>query len=221
MLDSKFLAPVARELKLVNEELGVIAGYGSVFNVTDSQGDIVVPGAFAKSLAEWQSKSQSPAMLWMHDPSQPVGVWDDIAEDAKGLVMKGRLSISTQKGKDAYELLKMGALSGLSIGYQVVDREWKGDTRILKSVNLFEVSLVTFPACDAARVNGVKGIERFKTIREFEDFLRDEGGLSSAQAKAVASRGFKANPGHRDDDGAVDQLLASIKRASSLFNPVT
>jgi HK97 family phage prohead protease len=222
MAENKYLAPVGCELKLVDDQQGVFTGYGSVFNVTDFQGDVVVPGAFSKSISALSTKGKPLSMLWMHDPTEPIGVWDDVSEDNVGLKLKGRLALETQKGKEAYELMKMGALSGLSIGYRVVDREWKGDIRLLKQVDLLEVSLVTFPANDDARVTGVKtGNERIKTIREFEEFLRDEGGYSCAQAKAIASSGFKAKPEHRDDDGEIGQLLASIQRASVVINPTS
>lgn len=97
-------------------------------------------------------------MLWMHDPTMPVGVWLSLKEDQNGLAVEGKLALGTQKGKEAYELLKLGALTGLSIGYRVVSSQidTKRKARVLTDVELFEISLVTFPANDAARVSGVK-----------------------------------------------------------------
>lgn len=137
---------------------GRFAGYASVFGALDSQNEIVASGAFRRTLAAWQAKGGAPAMLWMHDPTEPIGLWLSLREDAKGLCVEGRLALGTQKGREAYELLKLGALTGLSIGYRVVSSraDAKRKARVLEDVELFEISLVTFPANDAARVSTVK-----------------------------------------------------------------
>ncbi|MER2519739.1 MAG: HK97 family phage prohead protease [Bdellovibrionales bacterium] len=137
---------------------GVFSGYASVFGALDLQNEIVAPGAFAHSLKSWRRQNRSPAMLWMHDPTLPIGLWQSVHEDQNGLAVEGRLALRTQKGAEAYELLKMGALTGLSIGYRVVVSriDSKTKARVLSEVDLFEVSLVTFPANEAARVSDVK-----------------------------------------------------------------
>jgi len=137
---------------------GLFSGYGSVFGNIDQQNEIVAPGAFMRSLKNWQRQARAPAMLWMHDPSQPIGVWLMLREDANGLAVEGRLALGTQKGREAHELLKMGALTGLSIGYRVISSKVDAarKARILTDVDLFEISLVTFPANEAARVSDVK-----------------------------------------------------------------
>ncbi|MDD3029970.1 MAG: HK97 family phage prohead protease [Alphaproteobacteria bacterium] len=137
---------------------GVFTGYASVFGELDDQNEIVAAGAFTRSLAKWRRQARMPALLWMHDPTQPIGVWQSIREDANGLFVEGRLAVRTQKGGEAYELLKLGALTGLSIGYRVVRSRPDATrrARILTDVDLFEISLVTFPANDAARVADVK-----------------------------------------------------------------
>lgn len=137
---------------------GVFTGYASVFGELDQQNEIVAAGAFRRTLSKWQRQNRTPALLWMHDPTQPIGIWQNISEDANGLRVEGRLALRTQKGAEAYELLKLGALTGLSIGYRVVSSqiEPKRKARILTDVDLFEVSLVTFPANEAARVSEVK-----------------------------------------------------------------
>jgi len=147
----------AMEIKAVAQD-GTFTGYASVFEVLDSQNEIVERGAFAKTLALWRSRAAAPAMLWMHDPTQPIGLWLSMAEDANGLAVCGRLALATQKGMEAYELLRMKALTGLSIGYRVVQsrQDSRRKARVLTEVDLFEVSLVTFPANDAARVSAVK-----------------------------------------------------------------
>lgn len=145
------------QVKAITEE-GVFSGYGSVFGVCDFAREIVASGAFSKSLARWKGKKSLPALLWMHDPAQPIGVWTAMHEDAHGLKVQGKLALRTKAGREAYELLKMGAISGLSIGYRVVGSriEPQKKARVLTEVDLFEVSLVTFPANDAARVRAVK-----------------------------------------------------------------
>ncbi|MFA5040864.1 MAG: HK97 family phage prohead protease, partial [Bdellovibrionales bacterium] len=99
---------------------GIFTGYASVFGVCDQQNEIVAAGAFARTLAKWRAQGRTPALLWMHDPTQPIGIWHGIREDDNGLLVEGRLALRTQKGAEAYELLKLGALTGLSIGYRVV-----------------------------------------------------------------------------------------------------
>ena len=137
---------------------GVFAGYASVFNTLDQQNEIVAPGAFARTLRLASQQNRTPAMLWMHDPTMPIGLWMQIREDQNGLAVEGRLALRTQKGMEAYELLKMGALTGLSIGYRVVSSriDAKRKARVLTDVDLFEISLVTFPANEAARIDDVK-----------------------------------------------------------------
>jgi HK97 family phage prohead protease len=137
---------------------GIFTGYASVFGELDQQNEIVTAGAFAATLAKWRRQGRQPAMLWMHDPTQPIGVWQRIEEDANGLRVEGRLALRAQKGAEAFELLKIGALTGLSIGYRVVKSraDVKRRARVLTDVDLFEISLVTFPANEAARVGTVK-----------------------------------------------------------------
>ncbi|MGE4352325.1 MAG: HK97 family phage prohead protease [Bdellovibrionales bacterium] len=163
-------------------EDGLFVGYASVFGNVDSYNEIVARGAFKRSLSAWQAKNASPAMLWMHDPTMPIGLWVAMGEDENGLVVQGRLALSTQKGREAYELLKMRAVTGLSIGYRVVSSkiDRKRKAKILTDVDLFEVSLVTFPANEAARVSVVKTT---KTKKRKED---------TAATRAVVTRLRKA-----------------------------
>jgi HK97 family phage prohead protease len=137
---------------------GFVSGYASIFGAVDAQREVVQSGAFSRSLKEWKKTQRQPAMLWMHDTGKPVGIWENLREDSSGLVAEGRLAIRTQDGADAYELLKMGAVTGLSIGYRTVASRMDAKSRVrtLTDVDLFEVSLVTFPANDAARIRAVK-----------------------------------------------------------------
>jgi HK97 family phage prohead protease len=189
-----------------------IEGYGSTFGGDpDSYGDIVAKGAFKDSL-----KARLPKMLYQHDPRKLCGVWTEAKEDSKGLFLRGSF-IDTTLGRDAYVEAKSGALDSMSIGFSCssADYDEKKGTRTLKQINLFEVSLVTFPANTNALITGVKSIPT--TIRELEDFLRDAGGFSRAQAKSIAVHGFKAAEEQRDADdltpflNRLTQLSPSIK----------
>ncbi|MCB2215457.1 MAG: HK97 family phage prohead protease [Desulfobulbaceae bacterium] len=175
-------------------DTGQFAGYGSVFGNRDSAGDIVLPGAFERSLAAHRAKGTNPALLLHHDAKRPCGTYSTLMEDGRGLYVEGRLLLDTTDGKDAFSLLKNGAMSGLSIGYQVVDSEYdaKAGAMMLKDLDLWEVSLVTFPANDEARVTAVK------TARDFERFLCDNG-FSRNQAKAIACQGFRERSSSNDD----------------------
>lgn len=187
----------ALEVKGVTDA-GLFEGYASTFGERDLGGDIVVSGAFAKSLRS--SGTKGVKMLADHDRRKRIGVWTDITEDEKGLFVKGRLLLEKQDGKDAYIDLKEGVIDAMSIGYHAVDHSYDGrrKARMLKEVKLMEISLVPFGMNENARVTGVKSADEIKTIREFEEFLRDVGGFSNAAAKAIAAGGFKANP--RDED---------------------
>jgi len=214
---------------------GSFEGYGAVFGNFDSHGDVIEPGAFAKSLLERERSGRSlPPMYKMHgarlfpgNKQEPVGVWDKMAEDANGLHVKGRLiGLDTEQGKWNYAQLKEGGLKGLSIGYSVPPHGAKLGTgkpgepkRYLKVLNLKEVSLVDDPSNALAQVYLMKAraddepafADEIKTIREFEDFLRDVAGFSHAAAKAIAAGGFKANPDPRDEDGIGAALAGPMR----------
>lgn len=205
------------QLKALSND-GTFEGYGSVFGVEDSYGDVVEPGAFKASLDAWKSKGKMPALLWQHRSDSPIGVWKSMAEDEHGLRVEGALALKTQQGAEAYELLKLGAISGLSIGYAIPrgGGEWDPKTEQfrLKQVDLWETSLVTFPANEAAQVEAVKtALESPKT---FERFLRDAG-LSAREAKALMAEGYRAlNPrdaGAGDSDEAVLRKFADHIKA--------
>ena len=131
----------------------IISGYASLFGKSDQGGDTVETGAYATSLA----KGRRIKMLWQHDPAQPIGVWDEVREDARGLWVKGRLLTDVARGREAASLIGAGAIDGLSIGYRTV-KACKNDKggRLLSELELWEVSLVTFPMLPDARV-GAKG----------------------------------------------------------------
>lgn len=196
------------KIKAVSED-GLFSGYGSVFGVVDSYKEVVMPGAFSESL-----QGRVPALLWQHRSGEPIGVYTVVKEDNVGLYVEGKLALKTTRGAEAYELLKMGALNGLSIGF--VTREDSYDkvsgVRTLKKVDLWEVSLVTFPANDASRVSNVKAVDSIKTLSDAEAYLRDAGGLSRREALALVAR-IKSLHGRSDSDelGSKEAAISLMK----------
>lgn len=155
-------------------------GYGSVFGNEDLGGDVVAPGAFARSLAQHKKAGSLPQMFWMHDPSRVPGKWVDVSEDDDALNVKGMLA-KTPLGDEIHTLLKMDAVRGLSIGYRTIDDDWKKDgTRVIKEAELLEVSVVSLPMNPLAQVQHVKSRlsangEYVPTPTEFERILREAG----------------------------------------------
>src|SRR5690554_6468130 len=142
-------------------ETGEFEGYGSVFGVKDSYDDIVVRGAFEASLTAWKEKGRLPAMLWQHRIDEPIGIFTEMKEDDVGLYVKGRLLVNEDElARRAHAHLKAGSIGGLSIGCRLKDYDYDGgkDAFILREIELWQVSLVTFPANDEARVSSVKSI---------------------------------------------------------------
>jgi uncharacterized protein len=211
----------------IDSKTGEFAGYGAVFGNLDSYGDVIEKGAFKDTLREWEDKGKYPPMLLQHggsmminaDDMLPIGVWTHMEENSKGLKVQGRLfAMDTERGRYIYEGMKSGALDGLSIGYgvkkAVLGTKPTDPARRLTALDLREVSVVTFPANGKARVSAVKSAEQVKTIRDFEQFLRDAG-YSHAAAKAIASGGFKASE-PRDEDGLKD-VAAALRRNLSIL----
>jgi HK97 family phage prohead protease len=198
-------------LELKADDDGMVEGYGSVFGGVDTYGDTIEPGAFAKSIGK-----RKPKMLWQHRMDKPIGVWDEVVEDGKGLRVRGRLA-DTELAREAKALIKMGAMDGLSIGYRTIRDEMQGNNRILKEVDLWEVSFVTIPADAAATVTGIKA---FATERDFEAMLREQG-FSRRDAKIITAGGWKAWLDQRDAEGDgldVDQRDAeALKTALATF----
>ena len=215
---------LALDTKAVSDN-GVFEGYASTFGERDLGGDIVEAGAFTKSL-----KARGPQgikMLADHNPSMRIGVWEAISEDSKGLFVKGRLLLEKQIGKEAYIDLKAGALDGLSIGYQTKSDSYDGRrrARLLKEVDVREVSLVSFPMNESSRVTRVKSLGELsiEEIREIEATLRKKGLSQSDAVKAVS--GFKdwlqrdaAAPNTDLRDEGFAEIAAAIRRNTAIFN---
>ena len=136
-----------------------VEGYASLFGRRDQGGDVVQAGAYAASLKRLADSGRRVKMLWQHDPAQPIGVWDAVCEDATGLYVKGRILTEVERGREAVALLAAGAIDGLSIGYRTLraERDGRGQ-RLLAELELWEVSLVTFPMLPEARISA-KGDE--------------------------------------------------------------
>lgn len=148
--ERKYLRP---EQGLTVTDGRVVEGYASLFGVKDQGGDVVLAGAYTASLKRLAEKNAKVKMLWQHDPAQPIGVWDEVREDARGLWVKGRILTEVERGRDAAALLAAGAIDGLSIGYRTLKAERNGKgQRLLAELELWEVSLVTFPMLPEARV---------------------------------------------------------------------
>lgn len=201
--------------------IGLVSGYASVFGLLDRGGDIVMKGAFRKSLAEIKRRKAHLPMLWQHDSWQPIGVWTKLEEDERGLKVEGQLILDIQQAADARALIKAGALKGMSIGYETIDREIDRATgaRQLKEVRLWEISLVTFPMLPEAQLDGVKTDFDPNLL---ERLLRDEGGLSIREAKAAVSVFRKhalrdaGSPGPAPRDEAAEMLMTLRKAAETL-----
>lgn len=202
---------------------GIIEGFGSVFGQEDSYGDVVVPGAFAASLAEHRAAKTMPAMLWQHRQDQPIGVWEEMEEDQRGLRVKGRLAMDVAAAREAYALVKVGAISGLSIGFMTKDDDYdpKTNIRTVRAVDLWEVSLVTFPAAKSARVTRIKAaaVDEILKPSDAERWLRDAAvDVSKSQATAFVSRLLRMGAERREAEiateranQAADRLLRSLQ----------
>ncbi|MEM6303823.1 MAG: HK97 family phage prohead protease [Pseudomonadota bacterium] len=166
-----------------------ICGYASFFGDVDQGGDVVERGAYGASLKALAAAGRSVKMLWQHDPAQPIGVWDEVREDARGLWVKGRILEGVEKGREAAALIAAGAIDGLSIGYRTVKaaKNTKGQ-RLLQELELWEVSLVTFPMLPSARVDAKGADPLDATLRDMAAAF--EGARAKlARGKQDAKRG--------------------------------
>lgn len=208
----------ALQIKAAGDD-GTVEGYGSVFGVRDNYDDVIAKGAFIQSLKDHKAAGTMPAMLWQHDADKPIGVWTEMVEDEKGLRIKGQLAMETVKGKEAHALLKMGALNGLSIGF--MSKEWAYDrdteVRTLTAIDLWEVSLVTFPANEKARVTNVKSADEMATPKDAEKALRDAG-FSKSDATAFVSRVMRMGEVRSD---SANSTAVAMKAADRLLRSLT
>jgi HK97 family phage prohead protease len=200
---------VSLEIKSLNDR--EFEGHGSIFKNVDLGGDVVMPGAFKRSLAKHRSDGALPQMFWMHDPSRVPGKWLQMDEDRKGLAVRGVLA-ETELGNEIHTLLKMEAVRGLSIGYVTKDQDYDADgNRLIKEADLWEVSVVSMPMNPMAQVAHVKSRlsaagEYVPTVREFERVLRDAG-CSQKVAKTMIAKLF-------DDDDSTGMVRSPQRDAA-------
>jgi HK97 family phage prohead protease len=197
-------------------KIGIFTGYASTFGNVDRDHDVIDKGAFGNI------EAKRIKLLWQHSMSEPIGVWKSLKEDDHGLFAEGELNLEVQRGREAYALMKQGAIGDMSIGFRVpkggaYEKEMdfaggKRRVRHIKSVGLVEVSVVTMPANPMANVIGVKSDGSMMTERDFENFLRDAG-FSKREALIVVSKGYKVlcktsaleRDAHSDEDGDLTQ----------------
>ena len=197
-------------------------GHGSIFKNVDLGGDIVLPGAFKRSLAQHKADGDLPSMFWMHDPGKVPGKWMDMREDDKGLAVKGVLA-KTDLGDEIHTLLKMDAVRGMSIGYITKDYDFDKDgNRLIKEADLWEVSIVSLPMNPLAQVVHVKSQlsergEYVPSLREFESILRDVGCAQNVAKRIIAKvyDGEEKPDDHRD--GEQEAVEAAEALATNLF----
>jgi hypothetical protein len=207
------------QIKAVSEK-GRVEGYASVYGVVDSDGDIVASGAFAESIREREGRPLP--MLWQHDSREPIGVFDEMREDEYGLKVAGNMLVDeVSRAREARALAKAGALGGMSIGFMIRDCMPREDGRglLITRGDLWETSLVTFPANQAARITGIKEAfarGRTPTKREMEALLTRDAGMSRSQARALMRGGFDALANATQDAGEDDEaqeIVAALKAA--------
>jgi HK97 family phage prohead protease len=233
----------AFKVKLATDDTpGTIEGYVSAYGVRDSMNEVVMPGAFADSLARQKREGSYPLMLWQHDTYEPIGVWDDLADDGKGLWGKGRLLINANvpTADKVYSLAKNDAVRGMSIGYREIDVEpgANGDPTKLIKLDLLEASIVSFPANRRAMIEAVKSEaeegaikfwQRFQAMarkfrdgepmpaKEYEEILR-EAGFPKSVAVQIASVGYvksiRSDSGGDEANSAIARMQAALKAFS-------
>lgn len=218
-----------REVKFAPADLsevaadGTFSGYASLFGIEDLGRDLVEPGAFAASLS--RRGVAGIKMLYQHDPAEPIGAWTEIVEDGRGLHVRGRLMTEVARAREVLSLMRAGVLDGLSIGFRTVKgrTDVKSGIRRLIEVDLWEISIVTFPMLPGARVASVKSGERsLPTLRQFEHWLTRDAGLTRSEARTVICSGYKSLVGTRDAPGRFPEtdraLVSGFRRAARLIN---
>lgn len=217
--------PIPGERKFVGlvlddvEADGVFSGYASLFGRLDLGKDIVERGAFSASLKK--RGAGGIRMLFQHDPNEPIGAWLELREDMRGLFVKGRLLTGVERAREILNLMRGGALDGLSIGFRALRAKSdpaSGVRRIFEA-DLWEISVVTFPMLPEARIDTVKGRRppRLPTIREFESWLTRDAGLTRSDARAVIAKGF-ASLSRAREAASGTSLVDRIRQATNIIN---
>lgn len=203
-----------------NDQVGSFSGIVSPYGgVPDAHGDLIAPGAYTKTLAHHRAAGTRPALLWQHDQTNPVGVWLSFEDTPEGLLAHGRLTTDVPQAKAAHALMKDGALA-LSIGYRIPQggAELQDGARLLKEIDLIEVSLVALPANSAARITSVKSFDPTDpNPRDFERAARDALGLSARQSKRLMAGGWSSlvRDEQADDSTELAEIAAKLQRITS------
>ena len=193
-------------------------GYASTFNGNDSYGDTILPGAYEKTLAE----HGMPKMFWGHDWDIPIGKWISAVEDEKGLLVEGEFTPGNAQAEAVMSAMKHGTVDGLSIGFRLSEGDYerkKDGGRIIKAIsNLYEISVVNFPADGDARVSEVRSedIDGMQTIRDLENFLRESGGFSKSVATSIVAKAKKLFKDQRESDVDEKTATAILERLKKL-----
>jgi HK97 family phage prohead protease len=199
---------------------GAFSGYASLFGAVDLGKDMVVRGAFQRSLKE--RGAAGIRMLYQHDPGEPIGVWTELREDQRGLFVRGQLARNVTRAREVLSLMRTGALDGLSIGFRAVKarKDAASGVRQIVEADLWEISIVTFPMLPGARVQTVKGGGALPTIRTFERWLTRDAGLTRGEARTVIAKGY-ANlvAGREAAPGSTSDLVNRLREATRMMNP--
>ncbi len=219
-LETKF---AATQLAMVDGD-GIFTGYATLFDKVDLGQDKIAAGAFAKTLTE--RGANSIKMLFQHDPNEVIGTWLEVYEDSRGLKVRGKLAANVARADEVRALMQAGALDGLSIGFKTIKsrKDQNSGVRTLTQLDLWEISVVTFPMLPEARIGAAQQHKQRPTIREFERWLTRDAGLTRREANTIIHCGFKALTGSRDaapfetETARLAALQGRLKRATNILN---
>lgn len=207
------------ELKTIGDT-GTFSGYASIFGNVDQGGDVMERGSFKEF---HKTRDGKVLILYQHSTRDPIGK-ADVTQDDKGLHFDGQLVMEDAIARKAYVGMKAGTIDAMSFGFDVLPGGatiTEAGIRKVSAVKLWEISPVTFGMNELARIEAVKASQQVTNVREFEDFLRDVGGFSKAQAKLLASGGWKAMPDQRDVDGEADQAQQYLKFLNTISKEIS
>ncbi len=217
----------ALDLKSIADD-GAFEGYASLFDREDLARDVIAPGAFRDTLR--QRGPQGVRLLFQHNPAEPIGVWESLIEDTSGLHVRGRLTTQVARAREVLSLMRAGAIDGLSIGFRalkVANRDRYRGIRRIEKIDLWEISIVTFPMLPDARIRAVKSnpfASRPPSERELEQWLTQDAGFTRSEARALMRHGLKGLAGTRDAAGQPDEetrLAARLATVARLLRSPT
>lgn len=192
------------KIKSVDADEGTFEGYASVFDNIDLGNDVIKKGAFARTI---KNQSEKVPILWQHNMDEPIGISTEMVEDNHGLKVKGKLILGVKKAREAHELLKAGAIKGLSIGFDIVDESFEKGIRVIKELRLWEFSVVTF------------GMNPLATVTATKNRKDLEARIEKLENELAALRSFGDETAENDDDSAdshsiIDEIDDYIKEAT-------